>query len=58
MRNEPIEVPRPPLTLSTANLLRFFVSAGFGRSAYGIIWSSAGDLIRSQSLDDGKLEGY
>ena len=32
-RNGPMEVPRPPLTLRTASLLRLDVSFGFGRSA-------------------------
>lgn len=47
----PMDVPRPPLTLRTASLLRFFASPA-GRSEYGTIWSSAGDLIRSQSLEE------
>ena len=45
-----MDVPSPPFTFNTANLLRAFGSTFWGSWSYGMIWSGAGDLIRSQSL--------
>ena len=46
---QPIVVPSPPFSFSTASLLRIDGSLACGRDTYGVTCSSAGALILSQS---------
>lgn len=47
---QPIVVPRPPLSLRTANLLRYSGLSHFTNFLYGIICSGLGPLTLSQFL--------